>query len=91
MKSIQKNTAFFLCLAVLTALCILPAAAEEAPIELPKPAVTATAVDGDTVNELALDFTSDDAAAPLPFDSADLGKTITLMPVSQTYRDKMQR
>lgn len=79
MKTVKKLTAILLSIALLTALFILPAAAEEAaPIELPKPAVTVTAADGDIVNELALDFTPDDAAAPLPFDSTDLDKAITL-------------
>lgn len=79
--SANTFTAETACLADGDHLCVAECkdAAEEALIELPKPVITVTAADGDTVNELALDFTPDDAAVPLRFDSADLGKTITLI------------
>ncbi|MBQ7545866.1 MAG: hypothetical protein IJT41_02730 [Clostridia bacterium] len=52
--------------------------AENMKIELPKPNVTVTNAEGETVYELALDFTPDGTSEPMLLDCADLSKIIAL-------------
>lgn len=88
MKAQKRLTAILLSFAILSALFILPAAAEESPIELPKPNVAVTSISDEDVCELSLDFTPDEAASPMLLDCADMDKRITLCVYSESVTSK---
>lgn len=79
MKSLKRLTAILLSIAMLTTLFIMPAAAEDAQIELNRPSITVTKAQGDTVSEMTLDFTPAwmGAENAMSLDCADFGKKLT--------------